>query len=102
LVQVYFGGKTGIVNGRDQVRHLLIEALKRRPDEKVRFHRTGFQWNGKTLFWEYPAETPYGYHQVDLAEVMDLEGGLIKHHRIYWGWYGVEMLQKSATKKSDS
>jgi hypothetical protein len=36
----------------------------------VHFYRDGFQWNGKTLFWEYPAEKPGGL-QVDLAEVMD-------------------------------
>ncbi len=58
-------------------------------------YRDGFQWNGKTLFWEYPAQIPNDQHQIDLAEVMDLEDGLIKRHRIYWGWYGVERLKKS-------
>jgi hypothetical protein len=31
---------------------------------------------------------------------MDLEGGLIKRHRIYWGWYGVEKIKKSAVEKA--
>jgi hypothetical protein len=28
------------------------------------------------------------------------EGGLIKRHRIYWGWYGVERLKRSALEKA--
>jgi hypothetical protein len=46
----------------------MIEVLKRRPDDEVHFYRNGFQWNGKTLFWEYPAETPGGL-QVDLTKL---------------------------------
>jgi hypothetical protein len=87
------------VHGKAEVRQLMVEALKRRPDE-VHFHRDGFQWNGKTLFWEYPAETLDGHHQVDLVEVMDLEGGLIKRHRIFWGWYDVERIKKSALEQA--
>jgi hypothetical protein len=30
--------------------------------------------------------------QVDIAEVMDLRGPQIAVHRIYWGWFGTEML----------
>jgi hypothetical protein len=100
LVQVFFGPQKGILRGKNEVRLLLVEALRRRPDEEVHFYRTGFQWNGTTLFWEYPAETPYGHYQVDLAEVIDLEEGLIKRHRIYWGWYGIEMLRRSAVRKA--
>ncbi len=50
--------------------------------------------------WEYPALTPHGACQLDLAEVMDLQGGRIVHHRIYWGWYGVESLNRSAAAKA--
>jgi hypothetical protein len=39
------------------------------------------------------------YFQVDLAECMVLDGGLIKRHRIYWGWYAVEMMKYSTIKK---
>jgi hypothetical protein len=42
---------------------------------------------------------PYGHLQVDLAECIDLEGGLIKRHRIYWGWCAVEMMKESTIKK---
>ena len=78
----------------------LEETVKRRPDNEVHWHRDGYLWNGKTLIWEYPAETPYGHYQVDLAECMDLAAGLIKRHRIYWGWYAVEMMKESTVKKA--
>src|SRR5699024_4799058 len=44
-----------------------------------------------TLCWEYPRATPGG-DQTDLVEVMDLDGPLIRHHRIYWGWHAVPLL----------
>jgi hypothetical protein len=34
--------------------------------------------------------------QVDIAEVMDLRGPRIAVHRIYWGWFGTEMLIANA------
>ena len=34
--------------------------------------------------------------QIDLVEVMDVSGGLITHHRVYWGWVGFRTLSKLA------
>jgi len=48
--------------------------------------------DGRTLMWEYPRVTPDGT-QVDLVEVMELEDGLIRRHRVYWGWYGLRTLE---------
>ncbi len=31
---------------------------------------------------------------------MDLEHGLIKSHRIYWGWFAVEMMKESTVTKA--
>jgi membrane protein len=31
---------------------------------------------------------------------MRLESGKIKHHRIYWGWFGTQMLTASALAKA--
>ena len=100
LVPTFFGSGKGIAHGKAEVLRFLAETVKRRPNNEVHWYRDGYLWNGKILFWEYPAETPYGLYQVDLAEVMDLEGGLIKRHRIYWGWYAVEMIKKSTIKKA--
>ena len=63
-----------------------------------RWHRTGtFFANGRQLVWEYPRETPQG-DQVDLVEVMDIDKGLIAHHRVYWGWVGFKALVAAKNK----
>jgi hypothetical protein len=31
---------------------------------------------------------------------MEIEHGLIKHHRIYWGWFGVNQLTHTAVRKA--
>jgi hypothetical protein len=100
LVPTFFGPEKGIALGKEEVLLFLRETVERRPDQEVHWHRDGFLWNGKTLIWEYPAETPYGRYQVDLAECLDLEAGLIKRHRIYWGWYAVERMKESTVRKA--
>lgn len=45
--------------------------------------------------WEYPRVTADG-EQFDLVEVMELKDGLIQHHRVYWGWFGMKHLQQGA------
>lgn len=100
LVPTFFGPGKGIASGKQEVLLFLSETVKRRPNEQVNWYRDGYLWNGRTLIWEYPAETPSGRFQVDLTECMDLEDGLIKRHRIYWGWYAVEMMKESTIKKT--
>jgi steroid delta-isomerase len=57
-----------------------------------RWYRTGvFFANGRQLTWEYPRATPEG-DQIDLMEMMEIDGGLIRHHRVYWGWVGFKAL----------
>ena len=56
------------------------------------WYRDGtFFSNGKVLQWEYPRQTPTG-DQTDIFESMDMNDGLIAHHRVYWGWVGVKRL----------
>ena len=31
---------------------------------------------------------------------MEIELGLIRHHRIYWGWLGVNQLTQNAVRKA--
>jgi hypothetical protein len=31
---------------------------------------------------------------LDVAEVMEIEDGLIFRHRVYWGWYGLRLLER--------
>jgi hypothetical protein len=90
----------GVLRGRDEIMHFFVEGLRRRPDELLRWHRSElFFTDGKTLTWEYPRETPQG-QQIDLIEMMDVREGKIKHHRIYWGWFGFQLLLRNAVKKA--
>ena len=76
-----------------------MEGTRRRPNQLVRWFRSGaYLANGGLLAWEYPRETPDG-DQVDLVEFMEIEGGRIKDHRIYWGWFGFKLLLGSAMRR---
>lgn len=81
-----------MLTGYAELREFLTRGTARRPDDIVGFHRSGdFLFDSGRLMWEYPRETP-GDDQLDLAEVMDLDGRLIARHRIYWGWRGLALL----------
>ena len=93
---------TGVVEGRAQLDHFLEEITRRRPDDEAlpSLYRTGgFVFDGHTLIWEYPRETPRG-DQLDLVEVMELDGARIGRHRIYWGWRGTEHIIANAVSKA--
>jgi hypothetical protein len=36
---------------------------------------------------------------MDLVEVMDVKNGLIHHHRVYWGWKSVKVLEDDAYRR---
>jgi len=90
--------KRGILQGRNEIRAFFEAGLRKLGNELNRWHRSGlFFSNGRQLTWEYPRETPQG-DQVDLVEVMDIDAGLISHHRVYWGWVGFRTLVASLEK----
>jgi len=91
--------QTGVLHGHAELRRFLTEGRRRLPPALVRWYRTGeYLWDGKTLVWEYPRETPDG-DQVDITEVMDIGDGKIQRHRIYWGWFGLKLLQEAWSAK---
>jgi SnoaL-like domain len=92
LVRHLLGGAEGIVRGRDNLRNFVKLVFESAPALRRR-HRTGFFTDGKRLMWEYPRAAPDG-PQMDLVEVMDIEGGLIQRHCVYWGWLGVKVLEE--------
>jgi steroid Delta-isomerase len=102
LVQAILDGRTsGTLRGRAEIRPFFEEGARRRPNDLVRWYRTG-EWltDGKRLLvWEYPRQAPDG-DQVDLVEVMEVSDGLIQHHRVYWGWFGTALLTRSAVGKA--
>ncbi len=86
---------SGVLTGHRQLREFFERGTRGRPNDLVRFHRSGqFLFEVDRLVWEYPRYTPEG-DQVDITEVMDLAGPKIRHHRIYWGWFGAPLLQPS-------
>jgi hypothetical protein len=96
------GQPSGALRGKHALRRFFDEGGRRRPNDLVRWYRDGtYLWDGHTLFWEYRREAPAG-NQVDIAEVMELTGRHIQAHRIYWGWFGTEMLIANATREPRS
>ena len=82
----------GVLRGRAQIEELFARNFKALAAEFRELYRSGlFFSNGRQLTWEYPRATPRG-DQVDLFESMDVEGGLIVYHRVYWGWKGLKTL----------
>jgi ketosteroid isomerase-like protein len=82
----------GTLRGHAELRPFFELGGQRRPNELVRWRRTGeFLTDGRLLVWEYPRAAPEG-DQVDLAEVMEIADGRIQRHRVYWGWRGVALL----------
>ena len=95
LVPILLGQESGVLIGLDEIKRFLIEGTNRRPNQLVRWYRNGkYLVKDSTFFWEYPRQTLNG-NQVDIAEIMDIDNSKIVHHRIYWGWFGVNMLLKS-------
>ena len=90
----------GVLRGKSELGRFFTEGGRRRPNEFVRWHRNGsYLWDGHTLSWEYLRATPEG-DQVDISEVMELTDGRIAAHRIYWGWFGTEMLINNAVQQA--
>ncbi len=82
----------GVVRGRENLRAFLREVFARTPTSR-HVYRTGFFTDGRTVMWEYPRQTPDG-EQMDFVEVMEIENGLIARHRVYWGWFGVKVMEE--------
>jgi ketosteroid isomerase-like protein len=92
LVRHHLGVDEGVVEGREALRDFVRVVFERQPPQRKRF-RSGFFTDGRTLMWEYPRATPGG-EQMDFVEVMEIDAGLIRHHRVYWGWYGLRLLER--------
>ncbi len=89
----------GVLRGRAAISAFFAKGFASPANGLGRWYRTGtFFANGRQLVWEYPRETPEG-DQIDLMEVMDIAGGLIRHHRVYWGWVGFRTLAALSAKE---
>ena len=91
LIPHLMGTERGICSGHDEMRPFFREVGRRKPSLR-KYFRTGYFTDGKKLMWEYPRAKPDG-EQMDFVEVMELnDQGLIQHHSVYWGWYGVNVI----------
>jgi ketosteroid isomerase-like protein len=93
LVQHLMKTTEGIVQGRDNLRKFIALVFATNPPQRKRF-RTGFFTDGRVVTWEYPRAAPDG-DQMELVEVMEIRDGLIWRHRVYWGWYALNVLKES-------
>lgn len=84
------GVERGVCVGHDEIRPVLQAVFDRKPPIR-QYYRTGYFTDGHTIMFEYPRHTPDG-EQMDFVEIMEIEDGLIQHHRVYWGWLGVKVL----------
>jgi ketosteroid isomerase-like protein len=93
LVQHLMKTTEGIVQGKDNLRKFIALVFATNPPQRKRF-RTGFFTDGRVVTWEYPRAAPDG-DQMELVEVMEIRDGLIWRHRVYWGWYALNVLKQS-------
>ena len=93
LVQHLMRTKDGIVAGKDGLRAFITLVFRTNPPQRKRF-KQGFFSDGRVITWEYPRQSPDG-DQMDLVEVMEIADGLIQRHRVYWGWYALNVLRDS-------
>jgi hypothetical protein len=102
LVPAILDDKTdGVLRGKAEIARFLEKGARSRPIGLVRWHRSTTWFSaGQTLVWEYPRETPDG-DQVDILEVMDIADGLIRHHRIYWGWKGCMLIAPTLARRAE-
>src|SRR5262245_23752176 len=92
LVRHLLKSESGVVEGRDKLRDFIRIVFENTPPSRQRY-RDRFFTDGRKLMWEYPRAKPGG-EQMDFVEVMEIEDGLIRRHRVYWGWYGVKVMQE--------
>ena len=92
LVRHLMASERGVVAGRDALRDFIEIVFARTPAGRGHY-RDGFFTDGRKLIWEYPRETPDG-EQMDFVESMEIEEGLIRRHCVYWGWYGVKVIEQ--------
>ena len=83
--------RDGVVKGKDALRTFIAKVFETNPPQRKRF-KQGFFTDGRVLTWEYPRVSPDG-EQMDLVEIMEIEDGLIRRHRVYWGWYALNVLR---------
>ncbi|MFZ4116390.1 MAG: nuclear transport factor 2 family protein [Chthoniobacterales bacterium] len=93
LIAHLLNQQSGMCRGHEALKNILQMVAARKPLVRGYYKKKYFT-DGETLIWEYPRGTPEG-EQMDFVEVMELKNGLIQYHRVYWGWYGVNVMKQN-------
>ena len=91
LIPYLLKTERGICQGAKEIRKLLELVAERKPPKR-KYYREKYFTDGETLIWEYPRFSPSG-EQMDFVEVMKLKDGLIIKQRVYWGWFGFNIIK---------
>ena len=97
LVSHLMNKEEGVCRGQQELK-AFFEILSKRKPKARQFYRTRYFTDGKTVLWEYPHDSPNG-EQMDFVEVMEIENGRIQKHRVYWGWFGVNVLKNDEYRR---
>ncbi len=77
VMAIFDHKKEGVLRGREEILTFFVEGLRRRPDDLLRWYRTGVLFtNGKSLTWEYPRQTPV-LNEIELIDMLYVKVGLI-------------------------
>lgn len=96
LIPHLLNQENGICTGTVELRKLIEVVAKRKPLVR-KYYKNRYFTDGKTIMWEYPRQTPSG-EQMDFVEVMEINNGLIQYHKVYWGWYGFNIIKNDDYK----
>jgi hypothetical protein len=91
LVSHILGTTQGVCRGYNELKKFFEIVATRKPSTR-KFYREGYFTDGRKVIWEYPQQSPDG-DQMDFVEVMEIKNGLIQKHRVYWGWFGFNVMK---------
>jgi hypothetical protein len=101
------GTDTGICRGREELQRLFAILAARKP--KLRqFYRNGYFTDGKKA-QAPPTAAPdnsgtarsaaFGGDHLRASSKVEIENGLIHKHRVYWGWFGFNVLKNDRYRR---
>lgn len=91
----------GVIVGREEIVSF-FDALFDRFDETVcdLFRSGDLFFDRRLVAWECAGEDPSGA-MTRSVEAMEIENGLILHHRVYWNWAGMRALRAALPPPRD-
>ena len=92
LICCFLNQESGICRGKNELRNIFELFAKKGPSLQQVLNKNYYSTDGTTIMWECPRLTTDG-EQLDFVEVLKLKGGLIQHHKVYWGWQNFKVFK---------